>query len=352
MNINTKRLFSIVSLSCAVFACSSSDNEPQTNITLSKPLADRQILALENSTLRADITINADPVQSFIVSPGQTLLQAGVTGVVLDANNRIEIKWIELLNGFEVEISDQVQSFFADGFTTITAPHESNQYDYDNDGDSNLRERAEGNCVWSAIESCLNSGQTDVPAADSTQVVATPSEPVNTGVNAGVTSTGLTAREATFDTTIPQPNYLFDYANADDFVINGDFSAGVAPWGTSQSVLTATGQDLCGRLPQTNIEIFDDLYYYGEFFAVGPGRYSFEFDIRADRETIASFTLTTPGVGAAIIDQHLSVNQVWDRKIISYQHLGETVTGAIGFRVLRGQETTWCIDNVSLLKER
>jgi len=135
-------------------ACTSSNDSQHTNIILGKPLAERQTLAFENSTLRVEIRVNSGPVQSFTIFPGQNTLTASVSGVIENASNNISIKWTELLNGFDVEISDQTQTFIADGSTQISAPHITDQYDYDNDGATNSEERSAGTCVWSANEIC------------------------------------------------------------------------------------------------------------------------------------------------------------------------------------------------------
>ena len=158
----------LIALACiGMMACSSSDGTPRTNIVLAKPLAERQILAFENSTFRVEITVNNGLLQTFTVRPGDNTLTVDITGVRLNENNSINIKWTELLNGFDVEISDQSQTFFADGNTLVDAPHRIDQYDYDNDGSSNSEERADGTCVWSADEACLTSGLLDVPESQS-----------------------------------------------------------------------------------------------------------------------------------------------------------------------------------------
>ena len=46
--------------------------------------------------------------------------------------------------------------FFADGNTTIDAPHIHEQYDFDGDTDSNLFELAAGTCLWSVTEPCIH----------------------------------------------------------------------------------------------------------------------------------------------------------------------------------------------------
>lgn len=346
------RRFCIALACCGAISCTSSDDAPRANIALNKPLADRQILAFENSTLRADISVNGGPVQSFTVFPGESSLDVGITGVVINANNTITVKWTEFLNGFDVEISDQSQSFFADGDTQINATHQTDQYDYDNDGASNSEERSAGTCVWSANEACLATGQLDVP--DNSVATTLPPEqtPVTVGDDSG---NGISILEATVDTTIPAPNFDFDFSNADDLTINGDFSGGRTPWQTQVSTLVADGQTLCAIFPASDgLQIFENLFYYGSLFDLDPGRYAFTFDIHADRESIATFALVTPN-RPAWIDQPIDVSETPRSYEIFYEHLtGTFPSSAFALSALRHPTvaTTFCIDNFRFLKER
>ncbi len=341
------RHFVIALACCVAISCGGSEDASRVNVELSKPLAERQILAFENSTLRADIVVNGGPVQSFLVFPGESSLNADITGVTINANNSIMIKWTEILNGFDIEISDQTQSFFADGNTRIDAEHVSDQYDYDGDGQSNLRERSEGRCVWSATESCLVSGL-DVPE-DTTLAEEPP--PITIGDDSG---NGITALEATVDTTIPVPAFDFDFSNADDITVNGDFSAGSTPWATQVATLVADGQTLCSIFPPNDVQISENLFFYGISFDLEPGKYAFTFDIQADRESIATFALVSP-LTLAWIDQAVSVNETLRSYEIFYQHFeGTFPNSTFAFSAIRhpNVETTYCVDNFRFLKER
>ena len=346
------RRFCIALACCGAISCTSSDDAPRTNIVLGKPLAERQILAFENSTLRADISVNGGPLQSFTVFPGQSSLDVDITGVVLNANNNITVKWTELLNGFDVEISDQSQSFFADGNTVINAAHQTDQYDYDSDGASNSEERSAGTCVWSANESCLTTGQLDVPDASVADTSAPPEQPpVTIGDDSG---NGISVLEAAFNTTIPTPAFEFDFSNAEDLTVNGDFSGGSVPWETQVATLLADGQTLCSIFPSDNAQITQNLFYYGLLFDLEPGRYAFTFDIYADRESIATFALVTIN-RPAWLDQGIAVSETPTSYEIFYEHFtGTFPASTFALSAIRHPTvaTTFCIDNFRFLRER
>ena len=158
-------------------SCDSSDTTMST-IALAQPLAQRQALALEDSTLRADVVINNGTVQSFTFRPQEDNLVT-VGGIRLNENNNITVTWTEILNGFDVEISEQSQLFFASGNININAPHQTDQFDYDGDGNSNITEREDGTCVWSADENCLVVGQLDVPNQELSTTGSIATVPVN-----------------------------------------------------------------------------------------------------------------------------------------------------------------------------
>ena len=346
MNLNRKffRSLLVCLACCGAWSCDSSTGNPESGLVLDKPLAERRILAFENSTLRADVFINNGPVQSFTILPQQDLT-VGVTGIRVGQSNTINVKWTEILNGFDVELSDQNQTFIAEGNVQINAPHLTTQYDYDGDGADNTEERAAGTCVWSADESCLQQGQIDRPSEES--VAETPITPTGTGG----TDSDLTELEATVDTTIPPPNFQFDYDNA-IAIIDEDFSGGVGLWFANVTEPTDNGGELCSTLPATATSNFVDLAVYMNTFSLQSARYSIEFDIRASRQTIALVTLVTPPPHQSILEQGISVSESWESKIISYEHFGETTVFFSLSALTPPSDTTYCIDNVRLLQER
>ena len=343
--MNDKRKISrllLVSLACCgVWSCDSSTGNPESTVILDKPLAERRILAFENSILRADVVINDGPVQSFTILPQQDIT-VGVVGIRVGQTNTISVKWTEMLNGFDVELSDQNQTFIAQGNVQINNTHQTTQYDYDGDGADNAEERAAGTCVWSADESCLQQGQSDIPPqSGGTQTPAT-----STG-----TDGGLTEFEATIDTTIPTLNFQFDYDNA-VAIIDDDFSGGIGLWFANITLPIDIGGVLCTTLPATPIPNYDSVATYATPVDLRPARYSIEFDIRASRQTIAQVQFVTPPPHQAVLEQEFSVSESWESKIIPFEHFGE-ITAFLGISaLLPPNDTTYCIDNVRLLQER
>lgn len=142
--------YKIAVLCLAIFILSSCGGEqaPVTNIELSEHQTIRQIRALDGNPLELTVSVNTGPDQNFTFS-NEGSMSLDITGVRLNEQNDIQLVWVEILNGFDVEISTQQQQFFADGDTNIDAPHQHTQFDYDGDGISNFDERVAGTCVWS-----------------------------------------------------------------------------------------------------------------------------------------------------------------------------------------------------------
>ena len=340
MRLKFNLLFIIAS--AVLLSCESSTVQNTSAIQLGDPFRDRQILNIGDNPFRIQLVVNGGPVQNFTLAAGQPDIFVQVTGIRPNELNTVDITWLEVLNGFDVEISVQRQEFVASGNVTINATHSSDQFDYDSDGASNFAERTGNGCVWSANEVCQEAGQLDIPPT-----VA----PNPTIGDPG----GLTPIEATINTNIPTPAFLFNFDNADDVAVNGDFSAGGMPWATQgASTLLADGETLCSVFQSSEPQIFDLLVFYGELFDLAPGRYAFMFDIWADRESIVTFDISTPNI-LAWLDQGLSVNRTPQSYTVFYQHFSGTFprTG-VGFRAIRHPEitTTYCIDNFRFYVER
>lgn len=334
------------SLFCfALIACDSSG--PNTSeISLEKPLTQRQLTVFQDSTLRADIVMNNGPVQSFTFPPGDDF-NISLSGIVLDETNTISITWIELLNGYPIELSSQTQSFFAAGIININAAHQADQFDYDEDGSNNMEERASGNCVWSAQEFCQLAGQLDVPS-NAITTASTPATVVLPSVP------GLTSIEASLNTTIPEPSYEFDYTNAIDLLVNGTFDESIDGW-YSGSVSNERHEDgaYCMTLPVGPEPIFEPVISPLPFINLKQGsRYSIEFDARASRNTVISSVLV--GWPNAHNDQYVVVTESWQSFVIHHEHTRETDLTSIGYSGIYSQtvQTEYCFDNMRLLEEQ
>ena len=83
-------------------SCGGSDDNT-TELQLS-PDAIRQISVIDGNPLKLDISVTSGPRQDFILSSVESV-SIDITGVNVDQQNSIEIVWSEILNGFDVEIS-------------------------------------------------------------------------------------------------------------------------------------------------------------------------------------------------------------------------------------------------------
>ena len=322
-------------------SCDSSDTTMST-IALAQPLAQRQALALEDSTLRADVVINNGTVQSFTFRPQEDNLVT-VGGIRLNENNNITVTWTEILNGFDVEISEQSQLFFASGNININAPHETDQYDYDSDGVANFDERVNGTCVWSADNECLQDGQLDIPTA------STPSPPVPPLVTA---TNGRTEVEANAINPLQQLATPFDYNNADNIIENGDFSDGIGEWFTNESLLFDGGGEICATNPTMDGIILNTLFAYRLLLPIRETRYSFEFDMRADRDSAVVLTIAGQ---SSFLEQFFAVTQT-AQPIVIPMVVSQDVnqSSSINFQALHHPTipTTYCMDNIRVYIER
>jgi len=345
MNLTNLNHISIIAVACAggLIACDGSQINDSTLITLDEPFRARQTLALDDNPLRAEISVNNGPTQTIVVPANQSTVSAAITGVRLNDSNTIVIKWYEILNGYKVEISEQSQGFIADGNTSIDAPHRSSQYDYDGDGTSNLDERNQGTCVWWAAEECLAQGRQDIPQ-DGFQV-ETPSP----GSQA---TPGLSGLELNADLTIPQASYQLNSSNADNLINNGDFNSGRELWYTYEANIEVNDGSLCVILPSGSVQQQSVLLIHDAVFDFDNARYLIDFDIRADRQTVAALSISTQG-GIALVDQYVYVDQEWQTYKIPYTNSGGNISGVgFGFNALVNSiETTYCFDNIKLYRE-
>ena len=265
-----------------------------------------------------------------------------------------------------MELSSQSQSFFAAGNTNIDAAHEIDQFDYDEDGSYNIEERVAGTCVWSAEEECLLEGLADVPSVDqqiavvgSSQSQQSPGVVVPEQSQAPIFSTaeGVTPLEATLNTRIPDPGYEFNYESAITINSNVDFSLGISPWYAQTVQARAENGAYCMTLPAGPTQVFESIAIYDNptFELIQGKRYSIEFDVRSNRNTIVSAAMTIASPHVTYINQHVSVSTEWQSIIVPYEHFVPTIGRVgLGFGAIIPPEndTTYCFDNISLLQEQ
>jgi len=331
---NQFRLLFIALAAYSVISCDGSPNEmPQ--LALDKPLAARQILAFENSTLRVDIVVNNGETQSFNIPP-QSDFFVDVAGINLGQPNSIAVKWTEILNGFDVELSEQSQVFQATGNIQIDAPHRGDQYDYDNDGASNVEERAAGTCVWSASELCLGNGQSDIP---STSQINTPTEtPTNT----------------IFSPTTQTP---FNYDNAQNLITNGDISNGTDLWFSLLSPITANNGIICSDLFPGPVATVQSVLTYVPLIELPLASYSIEFDVMASKDNrLLNIGLWQNNISDNILDHVLSppISTAWERRRLTFTNdvsFRETVSIVFQAAVDPDETVSYCFDNIAFYRD-
>lgn len=324
MSRNTVRL-SVVLLSClTLFSCDGSTHPGATGLGLEAPFLNRQVMALDDSALRADIVVNSGAVQSVYFQPGQNTIETVITGVRRNETNTIAVTWYEILNGFQVEISEQSQTFVADNSITIDAPHITDQFDYDNDGRSNLDERNGMFCVWSADESCLEPGRTDVPGDQ--------------------TEGGVSIDPAQTD--------------RDNLLLNGDFSNGTSPY-FSHNVenLRVTGGALCLEVPPLPDDPQLDILAYLTRINLEPGSYSIEFEARSSHAgRLLNVAFYQASSNTDLLYTYVEPTTLeWQSKQALYLQNDEVPLEGVSLvirAVFDESETiTYCFDNLALYKQ-
>lgn len=298
----------------------SSDNHvPMVSMTLT----DRQILSLNENRLLAEIKVNNGDTQKYFIEPDQTTIDIAVDGVRGNQNNTIAILWSEIYNEIAIELATQHQEVFGRGNIVIDAQHNSEGFDYDGDGVSNMAERLAGSCVWYTGNLCFLDGLSDLPTSPAL-------------------SQGLLA-----DTS-------FDYDNADDLVVNGHFTSGTDGWLSEYASLQSDGRELCARLESGPIPIQYPVIY--TFVDLGPGSYSIEFDVKSTRrEATLNVALYSSSLRQSLLYRFVKpLSLDWERRQVKFAHTGGQSRVAINFSgIINGsQPTTYCFDNVAVFKAR
>ena len=147
-----KQFFSCIGCSALLCSCGGDGSETRIELEIdpNRSASVRQIMALDENPMIVQIRVNSGAHQEFLFSDTSTELTVQVTGIQRGDQNDIDVRWIEVLNNFNVEISTQQQSFLAEGDVVIDAAHVHTQFDYDADGVSNFDERIAERCVWTA----------------------------------------------------------------------------------------------------------------------------------------------------------------------------------------------------------
>lgn len=140
------RCCALVLLAYSLVGCNAQTSTSSQSLQI--PINDWSRKLSDSFKLRLEISINGGHYQRFtqLLSESPDSWVVNVTGVVADADNSITLNWYIKLAETRYNLATQSGNFFANssaGSAALTAEYESDQYDHDNDGVSNLREIAQ-----------------------------------------------------------------------------------------------------------------------------------------------------------------------------------------------------------------
>ncbi len=303
-------------------ACESSNYYGTPAVSLTLP--DRQILALNENRLLVEINVNNGITQKFFVEPDQTTIDISVGGVRDNQNNTIDVLWSEIYNEIAIEIAFQSQDFFGRGDITINAPHRTSSFDYDGDGVSNLDERLDRSCVWYTGNQCYLDGILDLPTSPT--------------LSQGIIS-----------------DSSFDYENADDIIVNGDFTRGTEGWRSDYASLQSVGTDLCATLQAGPFPIQYPVLSSSSI-DLNPGNYLIEFDVKSTRQDATlNVGLYSGTLRQTVLYQFVKpLSLDWDTRRVKFTHTGAQNSVDVSFSgiINSSQTTTYCFDNIAVFKTR
>jgi len=291
--------YCLVALTFLLLSCDGgNDKNHYSPLEIQLPETIRQIMALNDNEMVLEISVNARPDQFFRFSSGTSSFVAAVEGIAVGQPNSVSLTWIEVYNGFEIEISTQDQTFFAEGDTLINAPHVHTQYDYDNDSMSNYDERQAGTCVWSASENCAR----DVPS--------------------------------------------------DNAVLNGDFSHPNEYWWSTVANNESSSGDYCMSTNPDMVNLENaQLGYEPQIFLDAGSDYTIIADIKAQRPSSLAIRLVAPP--PVFISLHSEIVQIsTDYQRVSARFSNTSNRPAyLVFQFGDGTTNLFCFDNIRMIKE-
>lgn len=297
---------SLLILTYSLASCTSDSTSGGTTIDLFGPHSSRQAMGSDHTELHALIQVNSGPAQNYYFTDAVSPASVSISGIRRNEENAISVKWFETLHEHTIELSEQSQSFFADGTTNIDAPHRYTQFDYDRDGTSNLVERSDRTCVWSATESCISQNQPDIPT--------------------------------------------------DNALLNGDFSDGTRYWFSELPALSETSGEYCVNSPVTAIDRWDARIDYSplSIFIESNSRFNLVFDVRAqtDSKVFVQISARVGDTYKSLMDSSVDAITTYDAKGLSFESAEESYNEVyVGFNFGNGTDNTYCFDNIRLLKE-
>lgn len=333
----------LVFLSIGLSGCDAIDsvNTDTTPTILNIPNITRQISSIDDSEMRLVIRVNGGAIQTFTVPGGQTSMPIELRNIRLGENNSITVLWIELLNGYDVEMALQTQTFFAEGNVTIDSEYSSQQFDYDQDGQSNFNERISGTCVWSANDLCLLDGNTDVP----------PETLLQPGIEqdsfeASVFDVQISPAFSQNGTVVP----FNTINNATATIVDENFTTGVESWYSDDGEVSEN--DTMCIVFQRGVMGYQGLLVYSEqLLTFESADYLFQFDLWVNRAAPVSAGLYEERRRISILDHYVQGSNQWTTHTILVESDISSSNMTIGFQAIRSVvPTKYCFDNIKIVK--
>jgi len=300
--MNKQQNYLLLTFCLGLISCMSESGYESATIELQSPHSDRQILAVDDRKWRVDIDLNTGSIQTFYFGDVNSPT-AVVQGIRRNEPYSIKVKWSEIIHQYEVEISEQSQNFFADGITQITSVHEHTQFDYDNDGKSNLDERSARTCVWSPTENCQNQGVLDIPT--------------------------------------------------DNVLLNGDFSNGGKYWFSTGGEQGDVSGEFCAFSPASAAFYWgSNLGYSRRLFIEANTRYRIVFDVRAERESQTYIIMSVSGLNFNLLSETRAVSTNYQTITVPYISADDSYNDVtFSFSYGNGTDNRYCFDNVRLIRD-
>ncbi len=298
------RLIFVLLFSFGLLSCSANDG--QSRIELPQPDSIRQALVYNSSNLQVRISINGGADQTFNLDGSAASSVVSVSGIQPGEENQISIIWVELVDGQEIEISMQQQSFFADNNTIIDAPHSYSAFDYDGDSISNFNERLDGSCVWQD-EVCSNGFQTETPSIN----------------------------------------------NSENLLLNGDFSMGNDfSWYYSGDNPQFSQGEFCITSPVSAVNYENSYIGHTALVSVEGGRrYVFSFKVKATASAPAHVIILTKmdDEFGQVLDIRRTVSTSYQTIAVSYSPVIDRSNLIFAVNIGANSDVRFCFDDMSLL---
>jgi len=293
-------LLSLISL--LLHSCTSDSNDRV--LELNSPISTRlDTTAYGELQYQVDISVNSGSIQTYSIDPNETSIPVIIEGVRVNEQNSIDILWQVNIDSRNVELSNQSQTFFADANTVIDAPHNHEEYDFDNDGASNLFELVAGTCIWSgsATDTCI----------------------------------------------FPE--------STDNIFLNGNFNAGTEQWWSTAAPEANSDGEYCVTSSATALRPENSHFGYTNRFPLDQNSlYTLSFDVRAQTPSTIVASVNLPRSDTNFVEVFVSNVEVFSTNN-RYNYLFETENldynqTSFVFNIGTGMDNLYCFDNLVLEK--